>query len=353
MTAPGQPNQEHPAWQGPSAASPYQPSARALAQVRRRRIIIGTILGAVLLVGGGLFGWFWWTTTQSESASNKAMTGLLTALRDADAQTAISYLDTESMDLGAGQLLTDQALAANHGSFTFNPNYVVKATDDGYAYQASISIDGVAKVVEWDVVKSGGRWLVSGADVLTVIDLDPNLPYVINQIVIEPGSTDLVALPGSYTVTSGRTLLTYDPAQANFNLYTGGQTGLNTKLVLADGVQQQVIEQVRALLAGCIAERSQPTACRWPIAFSNGEALANTITWTLDPPDPAAKLDLPLTGWNATDNYTQQVFLRFTAKATGQGRTETGAAGDFNVSAERTTYFNVDLSGTTPVVALA
>ena len=76
-------------------------------------------------------------------------------------------------------------------------------------------------------------------------------------------------------------------------------------------MQEQVVDQVREILNGCVAAKASPGTCNWAMTFSNGHAVDGTITWTLSPDDPASQITVPTTGWTAAEAYTQTFALRY------------------------------------------
>jgi len=194
---------------------------------------------------------------------------------------------------------------------------------------------------------------VDGADVLGQINLGNGQSVQINGIAVGPGPTTLSALPGSYTASSELALLSFAPSQADFDIFTGGQTSIDAELIVADGVQEQVVDQVREILNGCVAAKASPGTCNWAMTFSNGHAVDGTITWTLSPDDPASQITVPTTGWTAAEAYTQTFALRYQTIAAGEGQLDDGSRGKFDgYTATRTSYFSLDLSGDTPVIRL-
>ena len=287
--------------QPPAAPLGQQPPTKSRARGR----IVAIVLAVLVLIVAGLIGLGWYTTNQREQASHAAMVGLLAALQSGDATAALSYLDDSTIDAQTHPLLTDSVLAANQETFSFNEDLTkIESTSTAYKYRASISINGTDKVVEWSVVDAGDDWLVSTSDVFTRLSLDAELPHVINGTTVEAGTTEVTLLPGSYTVVSGMPLLFYAPGTASFDLFTGGNSQFTGELVMAEGIKDPVVEQVRNILNGCAAEKSPPTACNWPLPFDNGVVRDGAVTWTIIPADPAAVLTLPTGPWLASSIYT-------------------------------------------------
>ncbi len=97
-----------------------------------------------------------------------------------------------------------------------------------------------------------------------------------------------------------------------------------------------------------------PTDCNWDLPFNNGVAKNGTITWTLEPADPAATLTLPTSGWAASSSFTNYVTLNYATNAVGEGILDDGSEGTFDPRVDsRQSSFLVDLSGETPVVTLS
>lgn len=335
---------------GPAPAAAYQLNEATAQKMKQRRKVTGIVLLVVAVIVAAVIGLAWWTSSQKAKDSAAAMTGLLAALEAGDATSALNYLD---LPADGEVLLTDEALAAQAGTFTYNPELVKATSTADHAYQASVSINGVDKVVQWDVNEVGGEWKVSAYSVLTEVVLNPDLPHVINGIPIPAGTQTVQALPGSYSVTSGMALLAYAPTQTSFDLFTGGSYNFQAELVLVDGVEAMVADHVRALLNGCIAERSAPTACHWPLTFTNGVAKDGSVNWQLEPADPAAGLTISTVGVDASSSYSATVTLRYTTLADGLGVIDDGSEGVFDgYQAPRSTSFNVDLSGDMPVVSI-
>lgn len=337
--------------QPPAAPLGQQPPTKSRARGR----IVAIVLAVLVLIVAGLIGLGWYTTNQREQASHAAMVGLLAALQSGDATTALSYLDDSTIDAQTHPLLTDSVLAANQETFSFNEDLTkIESTSTAYKYRASISINGTDKVVEWSVVDAGDDWLVSTSDVFTRLSLDAELPHVINGTTVEAGTTEVTLLPGSYTVESGMPLLFYAPGTASFDLFTGGNSQFTGELVMADGIKDPVVEQVRNILNGCAAEKSPPTACNWPLPFDNGVVRDGTVTWTIIPADPAAELTLPTGPWLASSGYTSSFTISYETDATGEGVLNDGTEGYFDEYLEpRSSTFDLDLSGSEPVVSLA
>lgn len=338
-----------------AAASAYQPNPVNAAKAKRRRII-ALIVAIVLIVGiGGYFLIDWLTSRNDERDSQAAMTGLLTAIQQGDADTALSYLDTAGdPSLTQDQpLLTNDALTGNPGSFVFNPDFVSSHSGGTYSQQASVQIGDDTRVVQWSFTKVDGEWKAKGSDVLGQINLAAGQSVLINDVEVPSGPATVSALPGSYTITSGLTLLSYASSQANFAVFTGGDTSINAELVVADGVQDQVAGQIRGIIAGCVAEKTAPGTCNWVLQFDNGHAQDGSITWTLSPEDPASQIELPTQGWSAEDAFTQTVSVRYQTTAEGKGVLDDGSEGTFDgYTRDRTSFFSVDLSGDEPVVTL-
>lgn len=355
-----QPGQQGPARADSTGYSPGQQRRFAGAyrpqdpqKLKRRRLIAVIVIVAVVLGIGGYLFFNWFTSRNDERDSQAAMNGLLTALQAGDATAALSYLDPGSIAVDGQPLLTDAAIANNPNTFAFNPNFVSSKSGGGYSHQASVQINGTTRVVQWDVKEIDGTWKVEGADVLGQINLGNGQSVQINGIAVGPGPTTLSALPGSYTASSELALLSFAPSQADFDIFTGGQTSIDAELIVADGVQEQVVDQVREILNGCVAAKASPGTCNWAMTFSNGHAVDGTITWTLSPDDPASQITVPTTGWTAAEAYTQTFALRYQTIAAGEGQLDDGSRGKFDgYTATRTSYFSLDLSGDTPVIRL-
>lgn len=322
----------------------------------RARKIILIVCAAVVLLLAAVAGWGWWASKQSQQSSKAALNQLLVALRDGDANAALAAMDTSALDLTDEPLLTNDGIAANKDNLQFNPEFVLSdESSTSHTYQASIAINGQNKVVQWDVHRTDNEWLVDGSDVLSPVALDTSKPYVLNGIAVPEATSDIWLLPGSYQLSSGLPLLNYPEASSSFDLFTATPSSLSAELAPAEGVQAAVVEQARAILNGCAADRSAPTACNWPLDFTNGTPNPGTITWRLEPADPAADIRVP-TQWSADTGYVSLVSVRYTTYASGQGTItgEGGGVGTFeNVVDRHTTMFNIDLSGEAPVVSLA
>lgn len=321
--------------------------------IKRRRLVVLIVI-AVLVLGIGTY----LVVSRSASRASQhqaeaAMTGLLTALQSGDVAEALDYLDVDPSVVDGQPLLTDAAIAGNRESFAFNPTFVTKHSGGIFTQQASIQINDTTRVVEWDARQIDGTWKIDASDVLGQFTLSPGESVLINDIPVGPDAASLKILPGSYTVESALPLLTYAPGQANFDIFTGSQTAINADLIIADGVRERVVDQVREILDACVAEKTSPGTCNWVLVFTNGHALDGTITWTLSPEDPAAGLTIPDTGWRASDSFTQTFPLRYQTSASGNGEMDDGTRGRFEgFSSNRTSYFSLDLSGETPVVKL-
>lgn len=327
------------------------PKTKSRAQGR----IVAIVLAVLVLLGAGLIGLGWYTTNQREQASHEAMIGFLDALQAGSASTALSYLDAGAVDEQNEPLLTDSALAANQDAFSYNPELSkIESTNTSYRYRASISINDINKVVEWSVSNLDDEWLVRASDVFTTLTIDAEMPHVINGAAIESGTTQVVALPGSYTVESGLPLLFYAPATSSFDLFTGGQAEFSGDLVMVEGIRDSVVEQVRTILNGCVAEKSPPTACGWPLPFDNGVVKDGSVNWTIIPDDPATTLTLPEGPWLASSNYQQNFTVRYETDANGLGVLDDGSEGYFDEYLEaRSSVFTLDLSGSEAAVSFA
>lgn len=356
--------------QGPSANPPYgQASANApygqassptaapapRAYVARRQKIVLIVAGAVVLVMLALVALGAWISNQNKTQSEAVLSNLLSALKSGDVQAALSQIDTTGYDTANQPLLSGSVLSDNPSKLDYNPAFVrVEGSGDIQTYRIALRVDGVDKVVQWDVEHAGGSWKVAGDDVITQLSLDPAMPHVINGAQIAPHTGAILALPGSYTVTSGLTLLDYDPVAASFALHTGGTASFASRLLPTEGVLEAVQAQVRDKLSACIAERSQPTNCNWPLTFNNGDAVDGTIDWWLEPTDPASQLALP-TDWNSDAGYVTSTSISYTTWASGEGRLwDDGSTGTFeNESVTRNTWVSIDLSGQAPIVTLS
>ena len=315
----------------------------------RRHMRTLTLLVAVPIVIA-LLGLVWWLRVNRVPDSARAMQGLLAALETSDVAGALAFLDA-SPPPGTEPLLSDQALAGRAGGFAHNPNLVNVGTRSAPAYQASVEIGGVSRVVLWRVAKIDGRWLVEADDVLSAVAIDPTAPHVINGVPIPDNTPQVLTLPGDYSVATGLPLLGFPPDQTSFTRYTGGAYSFDADLVVLPDVGDQVVDQVRALLAGCVAERSAPTSCGWPLVFTNGSVLDGTIDWRLNPADPAAGITVPTAGLGSDTGYRATITLHYVTTASGEGILEDGSVGTFaDYSVERLTTLVVDLSGTEPVV---
>lgn len=355
-----------PNYGGPGSApvAPPVPGANYTAQgfdttpkpnAARNKKIILIIAGVLVLALVAVIGMAAWNSNQNSKNSAAALTAVLSALKSGDAETALSHIDTSLYTTMNEPLLTNEALAGNPASFDFSPEFVnTEASSTAQTYNVSVRVDGVDKVVQWDVFKNGETWLVDGQDVLTEVSLNPSMPHVINGLPIAPQTAMVLALPGTYQVTSGLTLLNYDPAAANFTLHTGGRANFQSTLQVAEGVLEAVQGQVRDKLNACVAERSQPTACGWPLAFNNGDALDGTITWSLEPADPAAALTLP-TDWTADNGFVSSTSIDYVTISSGEGTLWDGSGtGTFeNERDSRYSYIEINLAGDVPVVTVS
>lgn len=338
---------------GPATPPSYRSNPKNAANAKRRRLIALVVVALLILGIGGYLGVNWFTSRNDERDAQAAMTGLLTALQAGDASTALSYLDVDSSLTDGQPLLTNDAIAGNPDSFSFNPSFVVTHSGGVFSQQASVQINGTTRVVEWDASEVDGSWKIDGSEVLGRAGLETGQSVQINGIPVGPGPLDLSVLPGSYTVASGLALLSYAPGQADFDIFTGGQTTIEADLIVADGVQQQVIDQVRGILNGCVAEKVSPGTCNWVLGFTNGHAVDGTIVWALSPDDPASQLTVPSSGWSASDAFSQTFPVRYQTTASGEGQLTDGSRATFDSYVlTRTSYFSLDLSGEAPVVKL-
>lgn len=336
----------------PMPQSPYQAQASPRKKGPGLKILLIVLILAVL-AGAGVFGYSRWSEGQRQEASRAAMVGLLDALSAGSASEALSYLEhTESTT--DQPLLTDEVLAANQGTFSYNSELsLIESTKTNYEYRASISINGVDKVVEWSVVDSDGQWRISNDDVMHEVLFDTDRPHIVNGAAIADGQASARALPGSYTVESGMPMLIYAPGTAGFDIFTGGSTTFEQELIMVEGIQDKVIDQARGILNGCAAEKSEPTACDWPLRFENGEVKDGTVAWELIPPDPAADLTIPAGPWLKSSGYSVNVSVSYQTDATGEGTLTDGSEGYFDEYLEnRSSVFKLDLSGAEPVLTL-
>lgn len=287
------------------------------------------------------------TGEDGAAASAQTMTSLLTALSEGRAADAMALIDTSSIVLAESEpLLADGALAGNPGNFSFLPDLQVTQQGPRYSYSTELTIASQTRSITWDVSKdASGKWLADGADVLGTMMLAADAHVVINGVLVAPEVQQLKALPGSYHFASNLTLLRFPEEQSYKTIFGGGAATFSSTLVPQPWVADAVIGHIRSVIAGCAASPEMPGACNWEVRLSNGDVSSGTLSWRLDPADPAASITMP-TVWQASSGYKGVVTLAYTTTASGDCWLWAGG-GCYFVDAinDRRTRFEIDLSG--------
>ena len=367
--------QQNPGWQGggpqPAAGpqwgpGPTPPAPAPAGRKNRNMLLIGGVVIALLIgilayvvinrnsgqdtpTGPGSSP----TTTTTEpgpdgaAASEEVMTSLLTALSEGRAADAMALIDTSGIVLAESEpLLADGALTGNVGNVSFLPELQLTQQGQRYSYTTELTVAGETRSITWDVNQAAsGEWLADGADVLGTLMLAADAHVLVNGILVAPEVQQLKALPGSYHFTSNMPLLYFPEEQSYKTLFGGGAATFSSTLLVAPGVQDAVIAQIRAVIDACAASPEMPGTCHWELRLTNGDVSSGTVSWRLDPADPAATIVMP-TVWQATSGYRAVVTLAYTTIASGDCWLWAGG-GCYFVDAinDRRTRFEIDLSG--------
>lgn len=273
---------------GDSAASSVTPRKK-LSGGAIAAISVGAIIAVVTVGGFAIAATVTAAGGSTGAGPQEVVATYLDALKDADAETAQSVLDT----YGDTSLLTDEVLEESNTRAQISKIEVGEVTYDD-EYDATVSVDfalGTQKVERtFDLYKYSEGWKISdGLISMPAAALFADLNLTINGA-DAPDETAYV-FPGTYELAVGRTEFGIAGDETTFTLATSddAESLYTLEPELSDAGAQEFQTLVTAAVEQCLAETTLNTACGADVSALPLEGdftpVENTVTRTLSASD--------------------------------------------------------------------